>query len=89
MPVFKAKVVVSMLAEYDNEAQFHAWLDQADLGDVLYEITDGEMVGSPLVVESITEVPREGVINELLGIGNDGTFFGPITEMGEPRINGD
>ena len=72
------KGVYKVVFLYDDEIypDKHIQENISVLG-VLEEMNYGSMIGDSSI-ESIVDVPAEKVEDELLAIGNDGTFFDPI-----------
>jgi hypothetical protein len=49
-------------------------VDLESLSAIEYAITEGDCIGD-LAVASVEEVPEDTLRDELVAIGNDGTFF--------------
>ncbi len=68
--IYKHVFSVTVLSEDKDE------LPQMELCDVLQAIDSGDDIGQAKHV-SVEEVPASKVDEELLALGNDGSFFGP------------
>lgn len=77
MKIYKTVINVIILSE-DRPFGNGEW----DLKDAQYFIEEGDGIGT-YEIESIDEVPDGKVEDELLAIGNDGTFFGPYGDDDE------
>jgi hypothetical protein len=73
MPIFKIQYKVTALLEADTLEEANA-LSVTSLDNIAYQIMDGDWIGSSEVAE-VEVVPSDKVRDELLKIGNDGTFF--------------
>jgi hypothetical protein len=66
--IVKTTITITVLHRGDNPMTDH------DIEEVLYEMREGEAVGWE--TDRVTEpVPADQVSDELLALGNDGTFF--------------
>lgn len=71
--IYKATFTITVLVEAENAGE--AW--QSFLQDphtILEEMDSGVMIGSCTAPE-VSEVPADKVREELLALGNDGSFF--------------
>jgi hypothetical protein len=72
----KAVITVTVLAEESPKA-LEALVQSMDLATILEEMDTGAMIGT-YETTSVAEVPPEKIHEELLAVGNDGTFFGSL-----------
>lgn len=87
MPIYKAELTVTVLAEYPDGSRFAEALQGASLSEIA-DMTDlGDWIGQ-IQGKKITEVPPQDVRKELEAIGNDGTFFEEPEEHDAPAPGG-
>ena len=74
MKVFEANISVTVLLEAESQGEASAVISNMSLGEVAFEIEQGEMIGhvsEPVVATLAPELRRM----RLLEIGNDGSYF--------------
>jgi hypothetical protein len=76
MPICKAIVTLTILAEADSPQQFAKELSEMELEEIDRATMDGDWIGTHSL-DSIEVVPANNIRKELFKIGNDGTFFDP------------
>lgn len=62
---------------YDDEIYPSDMIHATSVEAILEEMHRGEMIGDASL-DSIDDVPANKIKEELLAIGNDGTFFDPV-----------
>lgn len=74
MPIFKMTVAHTIYGQFDDADEAIRHFRSADLGALLEECDDGDLICGTHR-GAIDEIPAEKVQDELLAIGNDGSFF--------------
>jgi hypothetical protein len=72
MRIQKTKITVTVLHDADVVQTPPEYYD--DLGDLQYKMSEGGFIGS-IEVDSVEDVDPANLEQELIAIGNDGTFF--------------
>lgn len=78
--IYKHTIVVTVLSEHS--CTLAAFGDDWSLHDVADAITSGDSIGS-VIHESTATVDPQDTKNELLAIGNDGTFFDDLDTLND------
>jgi hypothetical protein len=83
MPIYKATLQVLVLAEADSEGQLRERINDMTLGQIGYEMDDGDWTGSRFIAD-IVPVPPEQVTDLLEEVGTDANFFGRLDDNDRP-----
>lgn len=77
MAIYKMHIALTVMLEADSEAEACSLITNSTLDAVAYAIDEGEWIGMSKLEES-EEVTPGNLHDELLAIGNDGTFFSEL-----------
>lgn len=74
--IYKVTIELPLLARANSAEELRRQLANMTIEDVIHEVNEGaDMIGGNRAIKEIEHVPAEEVENELLAVGNDGTFF--------------
>jgi len=80
------KGVATFTFLYDDESYTEEDFENFDMADIIEESRSGDMIGHFSSIE-YSDVPADVIPDELLALGNDGTFFGDLDEIEHARLD--
>jgi hypothetical protein len=75
MPVQKMIIQITVLTDTETPERASALFSGMELSEIADAMDVGEDIGGPIRIASVETLPADRVKDELLAIGNDGTFF--------------
>lgn len=74
MTIYKATYTITVLGEFDSERDAERSMTVIEMDTLGHLISEGDWIGQ-FSCDAIDKVEADKVKDELVAIGNDGTFF--------------